>query len=394
MPLVETWVDPDASGAGDGSSRGDAYTAGATWESTEETNLVTDLDQHTCHAFSSSGGNDDGFSISGWTTDATYFITFQVDTGDRHSGVWDDSKYVINESADASGGVIIADDFTRLIGVQLDNTYSGSSTSRMLYWDEAAVGCHVAYCICRNSGGGTGTTEAFSCYGAADASDPCFIYNNIAYDNNTAAFYISGENDGANLYNNTSFDNGTGYQGGYADIDDFQNNCEWNCTTPYSLNTPGNATHNAYSSGSDPGSSGVDISSEVAGDLFLDYASDDVRLKVGSALIGVGTDNPGTGLYLDDIESETRTSTWDIGADEYVVSSVIEQEGFRFYADGTESGSTPLDSQDTDISIAKETTFQERVLLNATGDPASEQYQLEYKESSDGAAEWRKVPLT
>lgn len=74
--------------------------------------------------------------------------------------------------------------------------------------------------------------------------------------------------------------------------------------------------------------------------------------------------------------------------------ATIEQEGFRFYEDGTESGSTVLEDQDTDITIAQETTFQERVLLNATGDPATHQFQLDYKESSDGAAEWRKVPLT
>ena len=72
----------------------------------------------------------------------------------------------------------------------------------------------------------------------------------------------------------------------------------------------------------------------------------------------------------------------------------IEQEGFRFYADGTESGSSPLEAQDTDISIAKQTTFQERVILNATGDPPSAQYQLEYKETSDPASEWRKVPTS
>lgn len=93
-------------------------------------------------------------------------------------------------------------------------------------------------------------------------------------------------------------------------------------------------------------------------------------------------------------------TTWhnDYGIDEVVfigtAAASVEQEGFRFYADGTESGSTALEDQDVDLEIAKETTFQERVILNATGDPGSEQYQLEYKETSDGAGEWRKVPLT
>lgn len=88
----------------------------------------------------------------------------------------------------------------------------------------------------------------------------------------------------------------------------------------------------------------------------------------------------------------------DYGIDELVfigtAAGEVEQEGFRFYEDGTESGSTALEAQDTNITIAQETTFQARILLNATGDPGSEQYQLEYKENGDGAAEWRKVPLT
>lgn len=72
----------------------------------------------------------------------------------------------------------------------------------------------------------------------------------------------------------------------------------------------------------------------------------------------------------------------------------IDQEGFRFYEDGAESGSTPLEAQDTDINISRETTFGVRILLDADGDPPSAQYQLEYKESGDGSAEWRKVPTS
>lgn len=72
----------------------------------------------------------------------------------------------------------------------------------------------------------------------------------------------------------------------------------------------------------------------------------------------------------------------------------IEQEGYRFYNDGTESGSTARQLQDVVDSITRLLTFQLRIILNATGDPPTQQYQLEYKEASDPATEWRKVPLT
>lgn len=78
-----------------------------------------------------------------------------------------------------------------------------------------------------------------------------------------------------------------------------------------------------------------------------------------------------------------------------VQTSEIEQEGFRWYDDGTESGSSARQNQDVnDPGIPKETTVQLRGLLNATGDPDSEQFQLEYKETSDADAEYRKVPTS
>lgn len=70
----------------------------------------------------------------------------------------------------------------------------------------------------------------------------------------------------------------------------------------------------------------------------------------------------------------------------------IEQEGFRFYDDdGDEDESTALANQDTDISIAKQTNFRPRIIANATGDPASGQFTLQYKRDDEAATEWRNV---
>lgn len=100
------------------------------------------------------------------------------------------------------------------------------------------------------------------------------------------------------------------------------------------------------------------------------------------------------------ITTQTTTQVYygDYGVDTFTFvgtpSADIEQEGYRFYDDGTESGSVARQLQDTVDTIQRETTFQLRTLLNAVGDPDSIQYQLEYKEASDGAGEWRKVPLS
>lgn len=82
-------------------------------------------------------------------------------------------------------------------------------------------------------------------------------------------------------------------------------------------------------------------------------------------------------------------STWnEVGAD----LASRDQAAFRFYADGTESGSTALEAQNTVITIATATVFQARVGAQATGDPAAESATLQYKETGDAASEWRDVP--
>lgn len=97
------------------------------------------------------------------------------------------------------------------------------------------------------------------------------------------------------------------------------------------------------------------------------------------------------------ITSQAATTWWaDYGIDTVTIVGTPlasrEQDSFRFYDDGTESGSTALETQNTDISISPETPFQLRVGMQAGGDPAAESAELQYKETSDGASEWRKVP--
>lgn len=72
----------------------------------------------------------------------------------------------------------------------------------------------------------------------------------------------------------------------------------------------------------------------------------------------------------------------------------IEQEGFRFRNDDdNEADATWRQNQDVNDSIVKDTNLRLRVLLNATGDAPTEQFQLEYKETGDDAVEYRKVKI-
>lgn len=73
-------------------------------------------------------------------------------------------------------------------------------------------------------------------------------------------------------------------------------------------------------------------------------------------------------------------------------AAAIEQEGFRFRNDdGSEAAATWRQVQDVVDTVAADTNIRLRILLNATGDPASSAFQLEYRKV--GAADWHKVDI-
>jgi len=79
---------------------------------------------------------------------------------------------------------------------------------------------------------------------------------------------------------------------------------------------------------------------------------------------------------------------------EDAVATSIEQEGFRpRNDDGTEATATWKANQDTNITLAANTAFRLRMLLNATGDPDSINAQLEYRYKPTGGSfgSWTKV---
>lgn len=78
------------------------------------------------------------------------------------------------------------------------------------------------------------------------------------------------------------------------------------------------------------------------------------------------------------VMTDTTARLDDFGGGTVVVT--LEQEGFRFRNDdGSESAATWRQAQDTDDSVAVETAVRLRMIVNATGDPPTKQYQLQYR---------------
>ena len=90
--------------------------------------------------------------------------------------------------------------------------------------------------------------------------------------------------------------------------------------------------------------------------------------------------------------SSSGTGTWESWAGDTIPSgaNTRTQEGHRFRNDdGSESAATWAAAQDAGVTLPTGTTVRVRVLVDASGDPASTQYQLESKLSTD--ATWTKV---
>lgn len=127
----------------------------------------------------------------------------------------------------------------------------------------------------------------------------------------------------------------------------------------------------AFKSGSFPGAGSSDNSDAQCAWDFVDTST--IRVQ----------HNTSGGEANNDISWEVIE--WEISLSE------LEQEGYRWYNDGTESGSTARQTQDTVDTVDKGVTVQLRVLINATDDPDTSQFRLDYREESDPDAEYRAV---
>lgn len=85
-----------------------------------------------------------------------------------------------------------------------------------------------------------------------------------------------------------------------------------------------------------------------------------------------------------------RTATFGTGT-VTTVAATFDQDGFAFYEDGTESGSTIDGSQDTGITETTGVTKQLRVQIDTTGNTPTTQFRLQYKLDTDAASEWEDL---
>lgn len=101
---------------------------------------------------------------------------------------------------------------------------------------------------------------------------------------------------------------------------------------------------------------------------------------------------PDGGAFQENATAAEYLTPGDGGISAIGTAATLEQEGYRFRNDdGSESAATWKAVQDANINLGQNQKVRLRVLINASGDPVSGQYQIEYKKSTDPDTAYKKI---
>ncbi len=275
--------------------------------------------------------------INGWTTDATHYIKIYATSEARHSGKWDDGKYVLRPliTADYQSAIRIEEENVRIEGLQIDilSSYSNNAAIGNFNLSSSINDVRISSNIIRASFGGSmgigGDSNKLP-------SGTIAVWNNIVYGfsavNAHGIIVYTGSSANGYIYNNTVANSYIGIRSyGSGDVA-AKNNLSYGNTN---LNYYG--IFNSFSSNNLSGPTKTDAPGlnpkNAATVTFID-ANNDFHLS----LLDVSANDTGVDVSLDlnlsfsdDIDENPRLDIWDIGADEsvkiYQCSDALDNDG-------------------------------------------------------------------
>lgn len=283
-----------------------SYTSLSAWEVDRDGNANAGDDEYAI--IQTPWTADDTAAVSVNFTNAVNSYTIKAIGAARTDGVYDESNggpYRL-KAANTVWLLSFKDTGGRLDGVQLYNTEAVDTSNAAFYTDSGDVEVSDCVIISENSEGATfnsgGTGKIWNCViycpdsggqeGLWVDSVSTFTGYNLTIRGFDDGIEVDAVSASCALKNIAVMDNTD-------DIDDAVG-----VTKDYIASDDGDGTNPQ---------SGLTWTDE-----FNDYPNDDYSVKAGATLIGNGTDDPSSGEYSDDIAGNSRSSTWDIGAFEYV----------------------------------------------------------------------------
>jgi len=316
--MITRYVNTASSAGGNGTTNATtganrAYASLNEWEAARIVGTLADVEEVICEG---SAADTTMVTVSGTTTSAANYILIRTDPAGRHDGKWNTSAYRLTPSAGFTAALILTEDHVRVQGLQIENT-STDSFSEGVSWSGAGD-LYVEKNIIRNVGAGT-DKKGVDVSDSSATTAVARIYNNIIYGFNGADAHAYFDDYGpvlSHVYNNTVHGNTTGiYVGNFHANEqcNLKNNlCNGN-TTDYNVNaeeliSSNNISEDATSPDTAYRNKAVTFVDETGKDFHLDGG--DTNAKDAGADL--------SGEFTDDIDYDTRSGTWDIGADEDV----------------------------------------------------------------------------
>jgi len=305
---VVRYVDTGAAGAGTGLDWTNAYTTLTACINAEVHDLQTADENYTiyCRASTSVVDATAATVTTTWNCDATRYITIEG-TDFPVDGIYDATKY-LRYALNANGRLYVSVNKLVLRHLQFAvAATSGTATSvRVQATPVGYADITIDSCIFRVLAGATGYSDAIYTW---DSTVDLTVINSIFWGvTSTYGVLLNPVTSHSVVwYNCTAWDLKYSIRTGVA----------YNCIS--GNNTDDFYSITVYNSCSDDGD-GSNPQGPLDGDWskeMTDPNGGDFSLVAGGNCIGNGVDNPGAGLYSNDIIGTARSSTWDIGAFEY-----------------------------------------------------------------------------
>lgn len=294
-----------------------------------DTDLIVagaDVIVHGCCYFDHDDQTPDSTSVTlSWsgTTDATNYLEIFTPNGgaesinnQRHSGLWDTNKWHMDISGAFQVCINCDEDFVKFKGLQILQSHATQHGGCLnVATPTSSPEYDISYCILRNTANGERGIEA-----NASSTQTIRVWNTIIYDCNQGMHSAFNSNISWILYNITVSGCDVGVNAQSSNVVTSINSLIYDNTTDFANSTQSGSDYNFSKDDTAPGGNSIHGDTDGMTPDFVNTGAgtEDFHIQSTSDAIDAGIDDPGSGLFLDDIDGGIRTSPWDIGADEFV----------------------------------------------------------------------------